>query len=602
MEKEIYKAVANLPEKLITPEIATAAIEEGEVKLLDYLPHKYLTGEVVIAIIKKNEKSYGRDTFKLSNLPEHIRSKEVCEFAVGKDESNILSVPVESRSQTMLLKLLNRSKQNIKYLHLFPAEVWTEELALRGSKDIYSETVSNYGRRGSYCGSSAYTDVKLVQIFLSYVPKKIKTKHFYLNLSRLKMNLDDIDILIPDRYKTTTYYLNVAEKDFDRVPKQFYNYGMFMVAIENRKISFESPSYYSFYNKSTTEQQAAKEKHKQLMEAIFTVMDDVMANKVVEINPDNFKKLPEKFQTPERLIRAIEKGDRNVVKICRDTQSKLFTVEVCQAYIRKNCEMPKLPENIWTDDFVRYCEQYGTSLEWFEQIPKHLQTKEHVASIVKRSPWDVRYARPELISPEQAVELYRSDRNYKEYIPKYYLHDFTDDTGLDEKFYGGGVSFAQFREERKQYTYCRLGTTYIGIHTDSNYGTPNIITMTRRSPRSFRPEVVFSQEISTFHTTWLEKMIADYDPSFIKPIVSKILKPYQVNGYFAIEKVGSEHGADMYANILLGEQIYFATMIEGEVVHDNSLDRIKERLCNSHAVSIASSTLVSSADFPILSN
>lgn len=599
MGKDIYKAVANLPEELITPEIAAAAIEEGEVKLLDYLPHKYLTGEVVIAIIKKNEKSYGWDTFKLSNLPEHIRSKDVCEFAVGKDESNILSVPAEFRSKTMLLKLLNRTKQNIKYLHLFPAEVWTEEFALFGAKDIYSETVTNYGRRGGYHGSSTHTDIKRVQILLSYVPNKIKTKQFYLNMSRLKINLDDLDIIIPDKYKTTTYYLNVAEKEFDRVPKQFYNYDMFMVAIENKKISFEAPSYYSYYNKSTVEQQAKKENHKQLMEAIFAVMDDAMADKVIEADPDNFKKLTEQFQTPERLICAIEKGDRNVVKICRDTQSELFTVEVCQAYIRKNCEMPKLPETIWTGDFVKYCEQYGTSLEWFEQIPKHLQTKEHVASIVKRSPWDIRYARPELISPEQAVELYRSDRNYKEYIPKHYLQDFMDDTGLNEQFYGGEVSFTQLREDRKQHTYCRLGTTYISIHTDSNYGTPNIITVTRRSPRSFRPEVVFRQEVSTFHTTWLEKMIADYDPSFVKPTVNKALKPYQANGYFTLKKVGSEYGTDIYANVLLGEQIYFSTMIDEEVVRFDSLDQVKEELKEFHTESIDFGTPVHLADLQV---
>ena len=33
MGKEIYKAVQNLPEELITPEIATAAIAEGRLEL-----------------------------------------------------------------------------------------------------------------------------------------------------------------------------------------------------------------------------------------------------------------------------------------------------------------------------------------------------------------------------------------------------------------------------------------------------------------------------------------------------------------------------------------------------------------------------------------
>lgn len=599
MGKEIYKAVANLPEELITPEIATAAISEGKIELLDYLPHRYLTGEVVVAIIEKNADPYSWRGFSLSSLPENIRTKEVCEFAVKKDDSNIEAVPVALRSAKMLSKLLNTTKRNIRYLHLFPAEVWTVELVLAGVRDVYLETITNYGPRGGNHGTSTKTHVKRVQILLSYVPNEIKTKEFYMSLFNLKIKREDIGILTPDRYKTKAYYLKVAATEFELVPKKFYDYDIFTIAIENKKISFDAPSYHSYYNKPTSEQQAVKENHKQLMEAIFAVMDDAMADKVIEVDPDNFKRVPEQFQTPERLIHVIEKCDRNVVKICRDTHPELFTLEVCQAYIRKNCELPKLPETIWTNDFVRYCEQYGTSLEWFEQIPKQLQTKQHVASIVKKSPWDIRYARPELISPEQAVELYRSDRNYKEYIPKHYLQDFMDDTGLDEKFYGGEVSFAQLREDKKQYTYCRLGTTYISIHADSSYTTPNIITVTRRSPRSFRPEVVFRQEVSTFHTTWLEKMIADYDPSFVKPTVSKTLKPYQVNSYFSLKKVGSEYGADIYANVLLGEQVYFSAMIDGEVVRYNSLERVKEELKEFHTESIDFGIPVSSAGLQV---
>ena len=143
--KEIYKAVANLPEELITPEIAAAAITEGKIELLDYLPHRYLTGEVVVSIIEKNADSYSWRGFNLSSLPEEIRTKEVCEFAVKKDDSNIEAVPTGLRSKTMLKRLLNTTKRNIKYLHLFPAEVWTMELALEGVQNIYSETTSNYG-------------------------------------------------------------------------------------------------------------------------------------------------------------------------------------------------------------------------------------------------------------------------------------------------------------------------------------------------------------------------------------------------------------------------------------------------------------------------
>lgn len=586
MGKEIYKAVANLPEELITPEIAAAAIKEGNIELLDYLPHKYLSGEVVVGIIEKNANSYSWHGFNLSSLPEEIRTKEVCEFAVKKDDSNIVAVPAELRNATMLAKLLSGLKRNIKYLHLFPIEVWTMELALAGVKDIYSETTSNYGPRGGHHGYSTKTDVKRVQIFLSYVPNHIKNKEFYQGLFNLKMKREDIGILTPDRYKTKAYYLNVVATEFELVPKHFYDYDIFTVAIENRKISFDAPSYYSYYNKPTSEQQAAKENHKQLMEAVFAVMDDTMADKIVEAAPHDFKKLPEKFQTPERLIDAIEKCDRDVIMINRESRPELFTLEVCRAYIRKNCTIPQLPDSLWTADFVEYCQQYGTDFRWFDQLPKHFQTKEMVVAVLDNRKWDVRHVRPDLISPEQATELYRSDSNYKEYIPKQYLQDFTDETGLDEQFFGGEVSFVDFREDKKQYTYCRLGTSYLAIHADGRYNMPNIITMTRRTPRSFRPEVVFRQEVSTYHTTWLEKMIADYDPSFVKPTVSKALKPYQENGYFSLTKVGTEYGADIYANVLLGEQVYFATMIEGEVIRYDSLDKVKEELKEFHTDSV----------------
>lgn len=586
MEKEIYKAVANLPEALITPEIAAAAIEEGKIELLDYLPHRYLTGEVVVSIIEKNADSYCFRSFKLSSLPENIRTKEVCEFAVKKEDSNILHVPVLLRSEAMLKELLGSTKRNIKYLHLFPAKAWTTELALKGTKSIYSETTSNYGPRRGYHGTTTRTDIKQVQIFLSYVPNSLKNREFYHGLFSLNMKREDIGILTPDRYKAKAYYLKVAASEFELVPKHFYDYDIFMVAIENKKISFDAPYRYSYDSKSQREHREKTERYTELMAAIFAVMDDTMADKVVEASPHDFKKLPEQFQTPERLISAIERCDRNVIMIDHETRPELFTVEVCKAYIRKNCNIPKFPESIWSSDFVEYCNLHGTALEWFEHIPKHLQTKEMVAAVINQTPWDVRYARMELISPEQAIELYRSDRDYKQYIPKHYLQDFMDETGLDEQFFGGEVSFQTLRELRKKHTYCRLGTSYIAIHTDDSYSNPNIITVTRRTPCSFRPEVVFRQEVGTFHTTWLEKLIADYDPSFVKPTCNKALKPYQENGYFALTKVATEYGADIYANSLLGEQIYFTTMIEGEVVRCGSLAKVKEELKEFYTESV----------------
>lgn len=580
MSKEIYKAVANLPEELITPEIAAAAIEEGKIELLDYLPHKYLTGEVVVGVIEKNADSYSFRSFNLSSLPEDIRTKDVCEFAVKKDDSNIVHVPSELRSSKMLERILNSTKRNIK--HLFSVESWTIELALKGTSSIYSETTSNYGPRGGYHGTTTKTDINRVQIFLSFVPDSIKTKEFYLGLFGLNMKRDEIDILIPKNHKDKAYYLNVAASSFKLVPKSFYDYDIFMAAIENREVRFELP--YS-YGSSRVQQQEEREAHEKLMEAVFAVMDDAMADKAIEVEQCNFKRIPKQFQTPERLINAIEISEnRNVVLIDQDCYGELFTKDVCRAYIRKNDKLPKLPKSIWTNDFVAYCEANGTEYKWFEQLPKELQTVEMVAKAIEANSSYVEFARPEFISPEQAIDLYRNHKWAEKYIPKHYITDFINETGLDDKFYGGEVSYWKLREERKQHTYCRLGNSYLSIHQDGNggyynsYSGPYIITLTRRSPRSFKPEVVFRQEVATFHTTWLEKMISDYDPTFVKPSVSKALKPYQENGYFTLKRVESEFEAEIYANELLGEQIYFATMINGERFSSNKLEIIKDEL------------------------
>lgn len=591
MGKRIYEAVANLPEELITPEIAAAAIEEGNIQLLDCLPHKYLTGEVVVSVIEKNSSSYSYYGFKLSSLPEDIRTKEVCEFAVQKDASNILSVPDALRSASMLEKMLGRTKQNLKYLHLFAPEVWSVELAIAGVKDIYSETRTNYGPRGGYHGTSTKTDIKPVQIFLSYVPNGIKAREFYTNLATTNLNQEDVVFITPQKYKAKAYYLNVAAKEFKLVPKQFYDYDIFMAAIEKRKISFREPSSYSYYGKPTTDQIAEKEWHQQLMKAIADVMDEAMADKIIEVMPDVFLKLPAQFQTSSRLISSIEKGDRNVVVIDSSTHSRLLTKAVCKAYIKKNSDIPKLPNSIWTSDFVEYCMQYGTCFKWFEQLPKELQTREMVHEALMYCTSNIKHIRIELISLEQAFKIYREEKYYREHIPAMLIKDFENETGLNSDFVGGELSYAKFREKREMNTYCKIGNSYLSI-SKGGYNSPVVITMTRRTPQSFRPIVIFSKSIDTFHATWLEKMIADYDSSFVKPTVSKTLKPYQVNGYFALKKVGAEYGTDIYANSLLGEQISFAALIDGEVVRNESLDKLKEELKEFHTESIDFGTLV----------
>ena len=304
-----------------------------------------------------------------------------------------------------------------------------------------------------------------------------------------------------------------------------------------------------------------------------------MADKVIEAIPYAFKQLPEKSQTPERLIFALEKCERNTISIDPEADYQLFTKDVCKAYVRKNHDLPKLPLSIWTPDFVDYCMAQGTSFRWFEQLPQNLQTQDMVYKVLDYSSSYLSKVRLELVSLEQAMVLYRKDKYNREHIPQYFIKEFKDETGLDERFFGGEVSFATLRENRDCYTYSKLGNTYIGIYqSDRSYNEPMTLVVTRRTPRAFRPVEIFEREIGTFHTTWLEKMIADYDVSFVKPTVSKALKPYQYNGYYAVEKVETYNGVAIYASVLFGEQVYFSTMIDGDVVRCNSLEQAKSEM------------------------
>lgn len=585
----IYKALEYLPEELITQEIATAVIEEGHISVLDNLPHKYLTGTAVLSIIEKNKESCSWVSFELSSLPDKLRSKEVCEFAVKKSDKNIVDVPTQHLSSVMLDKLLDSVEENLKYLHMFPQSLWSVELALKGVKRIYSYSTSHYGRRGAYRSSSTTYDIKRVMIFMTYVPEHIKNEEFYRGLSDAKIKASDIDVIMPKQYKQGNYYVEIARESFHLVPEENYCYEILFAALQSRQISIAPPDGYKRPNITQTEEHR---KYESLFRRIEKVMDDDMANMIVEGNTILFKRLPVKFQTAERLMFAIRKGDsctRDLFNM--ETHAHLLTVDVCKAYISNNyCYLPKFPHSIWTPDFVEHCVKYGTSFCWLEQMPKELQTQEMVSKALSRSRYQIQNVRPELISLETAQNLYReNDIAYKD-IPKHFLNDFEQETGLSsEKYFGKEVSFAEFREKRDNNTYCRLGECYIAIESElkysySNYYHIHTVKMTRRSASSFIPEVVFESDVSTFHSTWLEKMIAEYDPTFVKPTVKKSLKKLYVNSYYSLSMVSEFNDTAIYANILLDEKVYYSALIGEQTEFRPTIDGIKEAI--SEALSI----------------
>lgn len=559
---DICKAIAHLPEELVTPEIATAGIGEGNIELLDHLPHKYLTGEAILSIINKNEKSYSWQSFSLSRIPEELRTQEVCDFAVNKDIDNFSYVPANCRTYDMLKKMVSDIDKGIKYLHLFSETLWDATFAYAGINDAYSCHVQSYRYRGGY-HTSGTNDIKMVQVFLTFVPATIKTRKFYEGLFlNTKLSPEHIDLLIPVKYKRRSYYRQIATRKFSLIPEKHYCYEIFMAAMAENSQTHISTLLFD-----------------PIKSRMLACMDDTMADRVVTVSAGNFKDLPKNFQTSKRLILAIDSFTGSYgYSLVDDSYRHLFTKSVCQAFIRKDRHYPEFPKHIWTSGFVDYCLQHGPSFNWFEQMPKHLQTPGIVYKALEENAGYLAYARPELISLEQAQKLFRQSEYTHQYIPERFYTDFIEQTGLPKEFFGGETDFHSFRENRTKHTYCKLGHCYLGFYQYERYGSPTRLIMTRRTPHSIRPETVFDRTIGTYHSTWLEKLIADYDPCFIKPSITKGLKQYQINGYYTVEKVETYKAHTICVNTLLGERISYSVKINGRVEFFNQINNLKEEI------------------------
>ncbi len=397
------------------------------------------------------------------------------------------------------------------------------------------------------------------------------------------MSTEDINELTPARYKGKEYWLQIAGRNFDLVPQSCYSYDIMLMAIQNDKLRITPKYKYSYYREEKHLREQEEAEFAKFIDRVFGMMDDKMADEVIKANPNSFKHLPAKFQTPNRLMLAIQKAEHDII-IGFDENEHLFTEPVCKAYIYRDRDLPTLPASIWNDDFVDCCMTYGTNFKWFSQLPQELQTIEIVEKVLNYSDYNARYVRPELITLDRAMKLYRPDsswdknRREKEFVPAHYLKEFENETGLGEMFFGGEVSYDQLRDERKSYTYCRVGHSFLGYIDESNYNSKNYrIVLTRRTPASFKPIELFDESVATFHTTWLEKLIADNDPAFVKPSpYPKSEKAVQVNGYFKLDKVIEHNGVQIYANSILGERVYYTAMVGEYMQQRTTIAALKE--------------------------
>jgi hypothetical protein len=570
MTRHIYEAIKILPGHLLTQDIVDAAVGEGRIELLDCLPKKFMTSSIVNSIVEKNADSYGN--FKLENIPEEYRTQEVCECAVAKNVHNIRHVPVSRRTNTMLQHLVGYSlKSNLHLLPLIPAGCWDGEAAYKGVCTL-SKGEGSYNR-GRY-HTSSYIDYKPVQMLLSYVPKKIKNGKFYRSLSGISsLSVKDLEFLIPNRHKQGDYYLLVARKDFSCVPAGKYSYAIFMEAMSEQG----GTSFWKL------------QQDKEICGKLYEVMDDAMAGHIISRWPKVFSDLPDQFRTEERLLKAIETNNDHAYGgfIDTDKDAGLLTSKVCKALVKKDKGYGKIPARVWTQDFVDFCVRECPSYSWFGQMPKQFQTQDIVNAAIDTSIYKIEHADSRYITEEIAMKAYRQfDRNelkdtFHKYVPSAYLDDFVQATGLPKEFFGGEAgSYGDFREKRENYSYCRLGHVYIGYFIERiNYSLSyHRIIMTRRSPESIRPGIVFNRAAGACHKTWLEKMIADYDPAFNKPVLQKGLKKYQLNPYFDVRRGQDVEGHKIFTNTLFGAGVSYATEFGGEVCHRKSVEKLKEEI------------------------
>ncbi|MDR1715401.1 MAG: hypothetical protein LBS20_06115 [Prevotella sp.] len=579
MSIDIYEAIKKLPKELITPEIYRAAIKEANIALLNILPEEYMTEDNINHILDK-AKGYTFNSFDLSSIPEIARTQKVCDASVGKSLENYFKVPEDKRSVYMLEQIIGSAHKHLHYLPLVPAKNWDARIALDGVRSIYSSGSSSsssysYGRRYSYSSGSSSPDrktqMKLIQILLAYVPDEVKDKAFYSGLFGTCMEVKHIDFLTPDKYKKNGYYIEVGKKDILSVPQDKLNYDVLKAALlsGNNRV-------HDFFDEG-----------KGLRQPLLDVMDDEIADIIVKDSPDRLSGLPQKFWKKNRLILAVnsEKDPYKTKYIYDKFDASKFDDEICRAIVLKQTyECPEFASHIWTQDFINFCMENCREYYWFRRMPAELQTQEIVNTILGKYISKIQYARPDLITYDLAVEAYKDidtwskKHKLEEYIPARYFQDFTMETGLPKEFFAGKCSYEEVREKHENYTYCEIGEAYIGFFVDKdNHFEYNRLVMTRRSPMAIKPSIVFSRTVSTFHKTWFEKLIADNDPQFVKPVPAKGLKGKQINPYLDVKHVDTVDGTKIYAHSLMNANILY-TAGDNNEYEAVSLDLIKRKL------------------------
>ena len=292
-----------------------------------------------------------------------------------------------------------------------------------------------------------------------------------------------------------------------------------------------------------------------------------------------FGELPKRFKTPERLVIAIDNSKRETnCYIDEETEQSLLSVEVCKAFIRRNGNCPEFPENVWTREFVDYCMEHGTSFRWFRQMPKKFQSSANTQAAYDYGHYHICDFAKRFITPQMAKECYQ-ERSYAHAIPGHFLTEFCRQTGLPEKFYGGETTMLSLKNSRDDYTYSKVGNTCLAFYLKEQYEPSSAhLMMTRSDSKYCTPEKVFDVPVGTFHRTWLEKIVAENDPRFVKPRVDKALKAVQAVCYYGVEKLKDLNRTEIFRNTFMGETIGYCARRRDLTYHSDNCGTLIEGL------------------------
>lgn len=549
MYKSIKVALEYLPEEFVTQEMVNEAVKCKDVEVLSYIPQRFLNTQLIEQVIANCDNCW--HSFKLKHIPEECRTESVCAYAVKKSWRNIYAVPTHIMTREMALKVVQNCAGDLDILSAIPAHIWDNELAIEAMVSL----IGNVHRIGDYTNA-----IMRVEIVLGYLPSSLKTQElFTAMLQHEALDVLCVDRATPTKFKNKLYYQYLAKRDLSMVPHKYISYEVLYAAV------------FSEHNN--------KVHNEYVMGHYLHLLNDRLADQLVRRYAYVFKTLPDKFRTAKRLVLAIDSSTRDSYTLINTEDSKdsrLLTVEVCKAFVRRGGSCPTFPQKVWTRKFVEYCEENCKSYQWFEQMPTEFQTPKNTQAAFDYNSYNIRYFLKRFITPAMAKSVYR-ENYYNCWVPKHFISEFVKQTGLSEKFYGGERSLLTLKNNHEDYTYCKIGNTYIGFYYTDKYN-PNTarLIMTRAESRYCKPSRVFECSVNTFHRTWLEKIVAENDPLFEKPKVDKSLRAVQALGYYGVEKIKDIKRTEIFRNTFHGETIGYCARRRDLTYHSDNCATLLE--------------------------